>query len=249
MTKISAVIITKNEAGNIEACLEPLFEVADEVLVVDSGSEDDTVAISRRMGARVIETAWQGFSETKNLANRQAENDWILSIDADEVVSSELLATLKKLTPEKDTIYALDRITRYGDRWIKHSGWYPEWKNRLFHREQARWEGDFVHEELSFDATLRVKKLTGKLYHYSYKGDADHLERIRRYAELSADELFTQGKRAGFIKLYLSPVFRFLRSYFVKAGFLDGKAGLTIAKMDYHLVKMKYRALVEKYKK
>jgi glycosyltransferase involved in cell wall biosynthesis len=243
MIPLTAVIITKNEEANIRACLEPLLELAAEVLVVDSGSTDATVAIAREMGAKVIETQWKGYSATKNFGNSQAKHDWILSIDADEVVSDELKASLLELSPERGTTYALDRLTNYCGTWIRHSGWYPEWKIRLFHREDQYWTGEFVHEILFLPPEIKVRRLTGKLYHYSYKNSEDHLARIERYARLSAAKLHAKGKKTTFVKQWLSPGARFFRTFFLKKGFLDGKAGWTISIRNAWLVYRKYQLL------
>lgn len=240
---ISVVVITWNEAKNIEACLEPLLQLSDDVLVLDAYSEDDTPELAKKMGAWVIQKKWEGYSQNKNYANQQAHHDWILSIDADEIVSEELVQTLKTLRPEPDTVYELDRLTNYCGKWIHHSGWYPDWKIRLFNRQSVQWKGDFVHETLAIPKETKRVRLAGKLFHYSYKSSEDHLHRIDRYAALSAQDLFTQGKKAGFVKLWLSPLFRFLRTLILSRGFLDGKEGWIISLRGARLVRKKYRLL------
>jgi glycosyltransferase involved in cell wall biosynthesis len=245
MEKISAVVITFNEESNIESCVTALQKVAAEVLIIDSNSTDKTRAIAKKLGATVVETKWQGYAATKNFGNSIATNDWILSIDSDEVLSEELIESIKVLTLDEQKVYALDRLTNYCGQWIKHSGWYPEWKVRLFHRSHTQWEGEFVHEQLVYSRSLSVQKVKGKLFHYSYKTLDDHWERIENYARLSALEMQSKGKESNFVKLWISPAIRFLKTYFLKMGFLDGKNGWIISVRNAKLVHLKYRILQE----
>ncbi len=241
----SAVIITHNVAETIGPCVEALGKVCDEVLVLDTQSTDGTIEICEKLGAKVVQQEWFGFAKTKNIGNALARHDWILSIDADEVLSDELIASLKKLQPKIGEVYSLNRITSYCGQWIRHSGWYPDWKVRLFHRKHVEWQGDFVHETLRIPADYQIIKLAGKLLHYSYKDSADHLRRIEKYARLAAEEQFAKGKRATFAKRWLSPPARFIRTYFLKLGFLDGRAGLTISLRNARMVRLRYRLLDE----
>lgn len=243
MPAISAVIITLNEADNIEACISPLLSVVDEVLVIDSGSTDQTCAIAKKLGARVVNTQWQGYAATKNYGNRLAVNDWILSIDADEVISETLGKSIRSLIMDSKKVYSLDRLTNFCGQWIKHSGWYPEWKTRLFNRKISQWKGDYVHEKLVHLEELQEEKIDGKLFHYSYKNLDDHWSRIQRYAKLSAQEMHAAGKHASFVKLWLSPAVRFFRTFVLKAGFLDGKNGWIISLRNAKLVRLKYKIL------
>ena len=243
MNKISAVVITKNEASNIEPCVVALLKVADEVLIVDSKSEDETVEIAKDLGAKVIEVNWKGYSATKNLGNELAKHDWILSIDADEVLSDELINNINLLKLDHGKIYSLDRLTNFCGQWIKHSGWYPEWKVRLFNKKFTHWEGKFVHEKLTHSKSVQTEKIEGKLFHYSYKTKADHWRRIEKYAKLSAEEMKSKGKQSNFIKLWISPIVRFLKTYFLKLGFLDGRNGWLISVRNAKLVRLKYRIL------
>jgi glycosyltransferase involved in cell wall biosynthesis len=245
----SVVIITRNEAANIEACLQPLTALSDDIVVVDAFSEDDTPRLAEAMGARVIQAEWKGYSQNKNLGNQAARHDWILSIDADEVVSEELARTLKDLHPLPNTVYELDRLTNYCGKWIRHSGWYPDWKIRLFDRRQVQWQGDYVHETLAIPENFQRVRLKGKLLHYSYKTRADHWARVERYAALSAQALHARGKRPSWVKLYLSPAGRFLRTLLLNLAFLDGKEGWVISWSGAKLVYRKYRILSEMMKK
>ncbi len=239
----SAVVVAKNEAQNIEACLKPLLRIADEVLLADSGSKDDTPAIAQKLGARVIHLKWEGYAQTKNRANQQAKHDWILSIDADEVLSKELEKNLQSLAPREHTVYALDRITNYCGRWVRHSGWYPDWKLRLFNRKHAYWEGAFVHEKLHLPKGTKTQRLKGKLFHYSYHSEEEHLQRLEKYARLSALQMLENGQRVGPLKQFLAPSARFLRTFLLKRGFLDGRLGLVLSRRDALLVKRKYQWL------
>ena len=246
---ISAVIITLNEENNIEACLKPLLEIAEEVLVFDSGSTDQTCAIAEQLGAKVLSTTWQGYAQTKNLANQAARFDWILSIDADEVVSPELQQSIIQLELKKGCVYELDRFTNYCGRWVKHSGWYPDWKVRLFNRTEVEWIGDFVHETLQIPTDSKVIRLEGKLLHYSYRSSEDHWQRIEKYARLSAEKLFHKGKKATWFKSTFSPISRFIRTYFLKKGILDGQIGWRLSIRNAYMVRKKYRILKELHQK
>ncbi len=245
MPKISAVIITKNEAANIARCLQSIINLVDEILVVDAFSTDDTVKIAQGLGAKVIQKKWIGYSQNKNVGNELAKYDWILSIDADEVLSAELISSIRALKFDENHIYSINRLNNYCGQWIKHCGWHPDWNNRLFHRKTAKWTGDFVHEQLSFAPKIKVIRLKGLLHHYSYQNSADHWQRIERYAALSAQQLFQDGKKATWIKLWLAPIARFFRTYFIKMGFLDGRAGWTISIRTGYLVRKKYKLLEE----
>lgn len=239
----SAVVITLNEAENIAACLQPLLAVTDDVVVVDSRSTDATVQIATKLGARVVSVDWQGYSQTKNYANSLARYDWILSIDADEVVSPELQASLRHWQPRPQTVFLLDRFTNYCGTWVRHSGWYPDWKIRLFDRREVHWTGAYVHEDLYLPPAVQQVKLEGKLFHYSYRNSEDHWARIEKYAQLSAAKLYHKGKKATLWKVWFSPVARFLRTYFLKRGFLDGKTGWILSARNFYLVRRKYRLL------
>ncbi len=241
----SAVVITLNEASNIEACVKALLQVTDDVVIVDAFSTDGTPSLAAALGARIVQAEWVGYSHNKNLGNQAAQHDWILSVDADEVLSDELIQTLKAFQPQSGAIYEFDRLTNYCGKWIRHSGWYPDWKPRLFDRREVRWQGEYVHETLALPEGFKAIRLKGKLLHYSYKTRADHWQRIERYAELSAREMHARGKRATWVKLYLSPAIRFLRTLLLNQAFLDGWAGWVISWSGARLVYRKYRKLRE----
>ena len=228
--EISATIITLNEQGKIARAIESL-RCCDEVLVVDSGSSDRTMEIAAKLGARVVESPWRGYAEQKNFAASQAAHDWILSIDADEALSEALEAEIwriKKHGPRFDA-FTMPRMAQYLGRWILHSGWYPDRKVRLYDRRKARWAGDFVHESVQVKG--RIGHLQCNLLHYTFDSLSEHLKSMDRYTTLAAQEIVAQKRAIGWADMVFDPVATFLRTYFLKAGFLDGMEGLTIAFM------------------
>ena len=243
---ISAVLIVKNEAERISECLQAAAQVADELIVVDHHSEDDTVALAKAAGAQVHIKTWEGYAAGKNFGNENAKHPWILSLDADEILSESLIESIKalKLT-DPSKVYALDRANYFGDKWVRFCGWYPDWKVRLFHRDMASWEGDFVHERLRFAEKVQPDQLIGKLLHYSYRDESDHWQRIERYAQLGAEKILASGKNPSWLKQSLSPAMRFIRTYFFKLGFLDGRMGWLISKRNAQMVSLKYKLLAE----
>lgn len=244
--KISAVIITLNEEENIEKCLLALKEVVAEIIVVDAFSEDETVELCERFGAKIIQRKWEGYSVNKNYGHSVCKNDWILSIDADEVLSEDLIENLQNLNLKENEVYALNRLTNYAGKWVRHC-WHPEWKVRLFNRNWVNWRGDFVHETLAIPESFKTIKLKGLLYHYSFKSVEDHFHRIEKYANLAATELFKKRKKATFFRLWISPIARFFKTYFLKKGFLDGKLGWQISCREAYSVHLKYHQLKKLY--
>lgn len=242
--KLSAVIITLNEERNIERCIDALKPIADEILVVDSYSEDKTESICKQKNVRFIQTEWKGYAETKNYANSLTEHDYIFSVDADEApdekLQNEILA-LKK-SGLNDT-YAVNRLTNYCGVWIKNSGWYPDWKIRIFNKKNTQWKGEFVHEELAFSNKVAVKKIKGHLLHFSYYNFQEHQERADKYSKLTAKKLFKNGKKANVFKPFFSAFGRFIAMYFIKKGFLDGKMGYKIALISAKSNFLKYKTL------
>lgn len=232
--KITATVITFNEEHNIGKALESL-SWADEIVVVDSESTDNTIEIARRFTDRVYIRPWPGYSAQKNFAADQALNDWIFSLDADERVSTELASAIQRIessdAPEP-AAYEMARLTFYLGRWIKHSGWHPDYKLRLYHRKRASWQGDYVHETLR--ANGRIERITGDILHYSVRDASEHHSRMDRYTTLAAEQLLSQGKRASFLTLLFSPAAVFVRSYLLRLGILDGIPGLAIARFAAH---------------
>jgi glycosyltransferase involved in cell wall biosynthesis len=238
MPPITATIITFNEETNIAETVASL-SCCEEVLVVDSGSIDRTREIARAMGARVIQHDWEGYSRQKNFAAAQSSNDWILSVDADERLSMELadeIVRWKQAVPEALTpvAWSMPRRVHYLGRWIKHSGWYPDRKIRLYDRRYCHWEGDFVHEWLQVNGT--TGRFRSDLLHFPYRDWKDHTQRIDRYTQLAAQAARTEGSSGSLLRLILAPPAAFLRTYIVRAGFLDGWRGLAIAYMGARYV-------------
>lgn len=243
--KISATIITLNEERNIARCIEALLPVADEVIVLDAFSNDKTKEICQKYPVRFEQKEWMGYSASKNHLNSLAQFEYILSIDADEVLSPELAEDLLKLKAEDhdSTAFRVNRLTNYLGTWIYHSGWYPDWKIRLFPKEIARWEGEFVHEELAFSGEFTVRDLKGHLFHYSYHSLEDHKARADKYSALTARKHFVAGKNVSLVHPYLSGVGRFVSMYLLKKGILDGKRGFQIAWISAKSNIFKYKEL------
>ena len=245
MIGITAIIITLNEELNIARCLTSLQGIADEIIVVDAESTDRTGSIAQGLGAKVIIRKWTDYSDQKNFANSQASHPYVLSLDADEELSEELRS---QILHEKEQglkgAYRFPRLTNYCGTWVKHGGWYPDRKIRLFPKSAARWAGDHVHEELQLHPDVKITDLTADLLHYSYHSLADHRERIERYSTLHARRMLAAGRKAGAVKLYLSPIAKFLSGYLLQLGFLDGGAGWHIARLSALAVHKKYKKLM-----
>ncbi|MGG1944446.1 glycosyltransferase family 2 protein [Trinickia sp. NRRL B-1857] len=225
---LGVAIIALNAERRLAQCLSAL-SFADDIVVIDGGSTDTTATIAQAHGARlIVEPNWPGFGPQKNRAVAALDTDWILSIDTDEVVTPELAASIRQAldTPRAD-VYALDRISNFCGRWIRHGGWYPDWVPRLFKRGAARFSDDLVHERLVFDA--QPAQLAGQLLHYSYDDLESALDKLNAYSTASAKQRHAKGKR-GSLRLALAHgVWAFVRSYFVRRGFLDGRMGFIVA--------------------
>lgn len=249
-TPLSAVIITFNEERNILRCLESATIISDEIVVVDSYSTDSTADICRRFPkVKFLQRPWQGYAQTKNWANQQTAHEYILSLDADEVPDEQLQQSIKlaKASGLKG-LYELNRLTNYCGHWVKHCGWYPDKKIRIFPKSQANWAGDYVHETLRTDKALKVTPLDGHLLHYSYHTLDDHKVRIEKYATLNAQKLFSDGKGPLIFKRWYAPLWKFCHVYFLKLGLLDGIAGFHIARLSARSVYLKYMILANLYR-
>ena len=224
---ITGTIITHNEEGRIAEAISSL-SCCDEVLVVDSGSTDRTCEIAARCGARVLSRAWDGYSRQKNFAAGEARHDWILSIDADERLSAELAGEIAQWRHSgQGAGGSMPRRVFYLGAWIRHSGWYPDRKLRLYDRRRGRWSGDFVHEALDVEGT--IVRFSGDLLHFPYLDWKDHIQRIDRYTKLAAEAARANGKPGNVLRLLVAPPFTFLKAFVLRAGFLDGWRGALIA--------------------
>ncbi|MFM9970232.1 MAG: glycosyltransferase family 2 protein [Burkholderiales bacterium] len=221
---LSVVIITRDAGTQLEACLSSVA-FAEERLVVDSGSSDNTLEIARQYGARIIEKQWLGFGPQKQFAVDSATHDWVLCLDADERVSESLKAAiLEELSAPRAKAYQMARCNRFLGRWLRHGEGYPDWSLRLFHRGHAHWSNASVHETVVSAAS--PLKLHGDLLHDSAESLQKYLDKQNRYTTLQAEEMFAAGKVAGISHLLISPLLRFLKFYVFRLGFLDGMAGL-----------------------
>ncbi len=244
MPQLSVVIITYNEEHNIGRCLTSAQGVADDIVVVDSMSTDKTKEICEGYGVNFITREWEGYSATKNFANEQAKHDWILSLDADEALSDELKVSILAAKEGEARFYRVSRLTNYCGKWIKHGGWYPDYKLRLFDRRRTKWEG-LVHENLVVEGHPKTKNLKGDLLHYSFYTMDDHLQQADKFARLKAKQMFEKGKSHNLLKTIIAPTWKFFHQYFVKLGFLDGYYGFVIAKVSARAVRQRYDYLKE----
>jgi glycosyltransferase involved in cell wall biosynthesis len=242
---VSATIITLNEAEHIADAIASLAW-ADEIIVVDSGSTDDTVTLARRAGARVELRAWTGWVDQKNFAASLAAHDWIVSLDADERVSPGLAQEIQALLTHDPPIgaYRMPRVTFHLGRWIRTTDFYPDYQARLYDRRKARWRGQHVHESVALDSG-RPGQLRGELLHYSYRDLRDQIDRINLYTTLSARQMYESGRRASGFDLAVHPPAAFLRNYILRRGFLDGAVGLTISMLQAWSVFLKFAKLHE----
>jgi len=242
VTPISATIITHNEEKNIARAIRSL-SCADEIVVVDGESTDATARIAADLGARVLIHPFAGFAAQKNYAADEARYSWVLSLDADEELNPEAIDTVKrwKTSSPRAAGYRFARRARYLGRWILHSGWYPDYKLRLFDRTQGRWQGDYVHESVAVEG--RVETLAGEILHYTCDSLVEHRARIEFYTDLAAREMFERGNRAGAIPGLFMPPWVFLETYLLRLGVLDGVQGFHIARMAARYVRRKYGKL------
>jgi glycosyltransferase involved in cell wall biosynthesis len=247
--KISAVIITFNEEDRLPDALTSLQGVADEIVVVDSYSSDRTPEIARQARTTFYQSVFEDYGQQKNIAMQKAGHDWILNLDADERVSPELKKAIRELKdsgpPANVAAYAIKRKTFYLGHWIRHSGWYPDKKVRLFRKSGSAWQGR-IHERLLVNGA--VAPLSGDILHYTYRDISDHVHRLNRYSTFLAEEIVRQKKKFLFLRLLILPPVTFFRHYVWRLGFLDGFAGLIIARVSAWGTAMKYsKAIANKH--
>ncbi|MEJ2285842.1 MAG: glycosyltransferase family 2 protein [Desulfobacterales bacterium] len=245
--KISAVIITYNEETNIERCLESIRETADEIVVVDSFSSDRTAEICKAGGVKFIQHPFEGHIEQKNYALDCAANDYVLSLDADEALSGELIQSIHTARQSGPaTGYSMNRLTNYGGRWIRHCGWYPDKKIRLWNRKNGRWGGVNPHDHVVMEPGSRIDHLHGDLLHYSYPTIRNHVSQINRFSDIAARAAFADGRQSNLLlDICLNPTLTFLKKYFLQLGVLDGYAGFVISTTTAYGKFLKYTKLRE----
>ncbi len=230
MKKISAVLISFNEQEKVARALSSLRGIADEIIVVDSRSTDQTRRICRQFTDRVIERPWPGYRRQKQFATDQSTHEWVLSLDCDEELSPalrrELTAWKASSDPDPDG-YFIPRLTWFMGRWIRHTTWHPDWQLRLFRPSQGKWQGGRVHE--SFNVEGSTARLENPIWHYTYSDFSEYLRQLDRFSTLAAADAIDAGKRAGVGRLVLSAPLSFFKNYFLKRGFLDGVPGLTVS--------------------
>lgn len=243
--KLSGVIITFNEEKHIQACIESMATVVDELLVVDSFSTDRTVEICEQLGARVIQHPFEGHIQQKNFAMEQAKYDYILSLDADERVSEVMMASIKEAKKDwQGAGYQFNRLNNYCGAWLKRC-WYPDAKIRLWDRRKGAWGGTNPHDAVQITDGA-INKVKGDLIHYAYGKLEEHFLQVTKFATISAHAKFKQGKRANFIvHILLNPFFKFIKRYFFKLGFLDGYYGFIFSIVDSYYGLMKYLVIWE----
>ena len=241
MVMLSVIIITKNEAANIRACIESVAW-ANEIIVVDSGSSDATVEICHELGAQVNAHEWLGFGKQKNRALCYATNEWVLSIDADERVTPELQSQLIKAIEDdsEDGLY-VPRLSQFCGRFIHHSGWYPDYVLRLFKREKGHFSDDLVHESVILQG--RTGRLSSPLLHYSYITSQDVERKVDQYSTAAARQMLSRGKTTTWFDAPVRAAWAFFRTYCLRLGFLDGTAGFNIARMNARTTYLKYKKL------
>jgi len=247
--KISAVIIAFNEEDRLTDALISCQDIADEIIVIDSYSTDKTVEIAKKNGAIIIQNEFKNYGDQKNFAMKQASNNWVLNLDADERISEELkseILNIKKKDIKDDndfSAYKIKRKTSYLGRWIKHSGWYPDKKIRLFKKDKSHWEGR-IHEGLIVEGSIS-SELNGDILHYTYRDVTDHIKRLNRYSKMQAEDIVKKGKKLLYLRVIILPPITFVRFYVWKMGVLDGFPGFLIALISSWSTAMKYIKAIE----
>ena len=248
---LSAVLIVKNSADTLRACLESVTW-CDEIVIVDSGSTDNTLDIAREFTDKIFsETEWQGFGIQRQRAQSKASSDWIFMIDADEQVTPELKASIQNVVEGNDqsAVYATPRLSWVFGRFIRHCGWYPDYVTRLYPASKGRYGDDKVHEKVYYDAGMQLKYLKGDLLHFTYRDMEHYLVKSANYAAAWSEQRYARGKRASLLQGFLHGIGCFVKMYIVRAGFLDGKQGLLLSLLSAHSTFVKYADLWTRYQK
>ncbi|NOZ34613.1 MAG: glycosyltransferase family 2 protein [Chlorobi bacterium] len=241
MIKLSVVIITFNEEKNIERCLNSVREIADEIIVLDSFSTDKTEEICKKYNVKFFLHKFDGYTSQKNRAVTFAENDYVLSLDADEVLSEKLINSIKQI-PENQPFDAYDfnRLNIYCGKPIKHTSWYPDKKIRLWNKNKGKWEGDKIHEIVKIKKNAETGFLKGDLLHFSYNSIEEHIAQANKFSTVRAEEYFNKNKSLLLLKAIFAPQYHFIRNYFIKFGFLEGYYGFIISCIIAFEVFLKY---------
>jgi glycosyltransferase involved in cell wall biosynthesis len=244
MNKLSVAIITFNEEKNIERCIKSVQPVADEILVVDSFSTDSTRSICQRLGARFIEHAFEGHIQQKNYALTQCSFDYVLSLDADEALSEQLIAEIQKIKHNWTSDgYYFNRLNHYGNVPIRHCGWYPDRSLRLWNRNKGAWGGNNPHDKFFMADGASKQYIKGDLLHYTTNSIEQHVDTVNKFTKIAAQSKFERCKKANIFMLLVYPKWVFFRMYVIKLGFLDGFIGLVVCKISAHAVFLKYAKL------
>ncbi len=242
--ELSVVIITKNEERNIGRCLDSVKDLSEDIVVLDSFSTDRTEAIVKERGAHFVQYAFDGHIEQKNRAITYAKHPWVLSLDADEALDDRLARSIREVmkAPTADG-YTMNRLTNYCGGWIRHGGWYPDVKLRLWNNRKGRWTGINPHDRYELEQGARIVHLQGDILHYSYNSIDDHRRQVEYFTTIGAKAYFERGKRAPWIKRAFSPLVKFIGDYVLRLGFLDGTRGFTIARISAYATWLKYQKL------
>ncbi len=245
MSSLSIVLIVKNEAAHLDACLKSA-QFADEIVVVDSGSSDNTIAIAEKYGAKVaVESDWQGFGIQRQRAQALATSEWIFMLDADERITPQLRSSIERIIKEnnQDQLYQVPRLSYVFGRFIRHSGWYPDYVKRLYPANKVKYSDALVHEKPEYPSAMQLNSLKGDLLHYTYNDMNHYLVKSAHYAKAWADQRQAKGKRSSLVQATIHGIGCFIKMYIVRAGFLDGRQGLLLALLSAHSTFVKYADL------
>ena len=246
VTKISVTIITYNEEKHLSRCLDSVSDIADEIIVVDSYSTDQTTSIAQDHGARLISNVFKGHIQQKNFALDQARYDIILSLDADEALSVDLIRSILNVKSNwTSDAYRFNRLNNFCGQWIKHGLWYPDRKVRLFDKRKGRWGGTNPHDKVIMASDAKVKDIKGDLLHYTVSSISEYVGQVNKFSSIQAEALLEKTGRPGFFHLYLKPVYKFLVAYIFRFGFLDGWRGFCIASGQAWGIYLRYVKMLE----
>lgn len=246
MNKLSVVIITYNEAHNIGRCLESVKNIADEIVVLDSFSTDNTPEICKQAGVKFYQHAFDGHIQQKNRAITYASFPFILSLDADEALDETLQQEVLRIKQNKQAdAYELNRLTNYCGKWIWHCGWYPDRKLRLWDSTKGKWEGTNPHDKYTLQPGATTQRLKGNILHYSFYTVDEHYKQVEYFSTIAARAYAQEGKKSSLVSIYVAPVIKFIRDYIIKRGVLDGYAGFTISRISAYATYLKYKKLYE----